>query len=151
MHCFPHNCRNDRLISDSLGTRLRLQHVHYVSACTGIDDLHDDPEEVRIDESDMLADNVSVTRRIHNGAFSSQFLHRTVFKLRAVDYLNRDSLTCVGSFQALRTPNDTEVSHSDDDFESVAGWPRRPVLIRHYAIASVLCCQLGSVGLHHSL
>ena len=75
MHRFPHNGRNDRLISDSPGTRLRLQHVHYVSARTSIDDLHDDPEEVRIDESDMLADNVSVTRRIHDGTLSSQLPH----------------------------------------------------------------------------
>ena len=151
MQRFPYNSCNYRLISYSPGTRLRLQHVHYVSACTGIDDLHDDPEEVCIDESDMLADNVSVTRRIHDGAFPSQLLHRTVFKLGAIDNLDRDSLTCVGSFQALRTPNDTEVSHSNDDFESVAGWPCRPVLIRHYTIASVLCCQPGSFCLYHLL
>ena len=151
MHSFPHNSRNDRLISYSRGARLSLKHEHYVSACAGIDDLHDDPEEVCIDEGDMLADYVSMTRRIHDGAFSPQLLHGTVFELGAVHYLNRDSLTCVGSFQALRSPNYTEVSHSNNNFESVAGWPCWPVLIRHYAIASVLCCQPSPFCLHHSL
>ena len=93
MHSFSNDCRNDGLIGDSPRARLRLQHVHDVGAGSSIDNLHDDPEEIRIDKSDMLADNVPVTRRIHDGTFSAQFLHRTVLKLSAIDYFYGDGLT----------------------------------------------------------
>ena len=75
MHRFSNYSSNDGLVSYSPRTSLSLQHVHYIGTSASIHDLHDDPKEVRVDKGDMLAYNVPVTRRIHDGTFTSQLLH----------------------------------------------------------------------------
>ena len=115
VHRLTYNCSYDGLISYATRSRLRLKHVHNVSASASIDDLHDNPKEVGTDEGYMLRDNVPMTRRIHDGTLPTQLPHRRVFELGAVDDFYRYSLACMLPFKALGSPDDTKVAHTNND------------------------------------
>ena len=88
----------------------------------------------------MLANNVLVARGVHDSALFPEFLNRSVLELRSVEYLYGDDLACVVAFEALSTPHNAEVAHSDDEIEAVASCACWVVYMSH-GVHSVLRCQ----------
>ena len=152
MHRLTDYCRYNRFISDPVDLCLLPQHIHYICASTSVYDLHDDPQEVCINEGHMLTDYISMSTCVHDCTFSPELLHRRVLKLGTINYLDRDCLASMGSLEALCSPNDSEVTHAYDNLQSIARWSHWPAMVWHDTIASMLSCQFGCItrGLYHS-
>ena len=54
VHRFHQNRGDDRLVADATRACLGLHVRHDVCACTGINNLHDDPKKVGVDEGHVL-------------------------------------------------------------------------------------------------